>query len=236
VKPVFAVFRKELRQYFSTPVAYALLAVFWALSGYYFSFNVFFVHVAQMVNAFHNMSILLMLVMPLLTMRIFAEENRAGTTEFLLSLPLGEPAIVFGKFLAALVVLGLMIGGTATTLVPLTVFGHPDLGPVIGGYLGVFLLGTAFLAIGLFISALCSNQLVAALVTWAVFVLLWYIDYAVTLTDSAPLVRLLMHLCFSQHYVDLIRGVLTSPTVAYFGGIVAAFLALTVQALRMRRA
>ena len=90
-----------------------------------------------MVNAFHNMSILLMLVMPLLTMRIFAEENRAGTTEFLLSLPLGEPAIVFGKFLAALAVLGLMIGGTATTLVPLTAFGHPDLGPVIGGYLGV---------------------------------------------------------------------------------------------------
>ena len=230
-----AVFRKELHQYFATPIAYALMAVFWALTGYYFSFNVFFVNVAQMVNAFHNMSILLLLIMPLLTMRVFAEENRTGTAELLLTLPLDEAAIVAAKFAAALVVLVLMIAGTASALVPLTLFGEPDLGPVLGGYIGVLLMGMTFLAIGLFISSLCANQLVAALLTWGLLVLLWYVDYVAEFASGYGLARTARHLSLSVHYTDLIRGVLPVPSVVYLCGIVLWTLTLTVQTLRLRR-
>lgn len=230
-----AVLGKELRQAFVTPIAYALMAVFWALAGYYFSFNVFFVNAADMVNTFHNMSILLMLLVPLLTMRLFAEENRSGTMELLLALPIEEGGIVLGKYLAALVVVLLMLAGTASAIVPLALFARPDLGPILGGYLGIALLGAAYLAIGLFVSALCTNQLVAAAVTWGVLVLLWYIDYAAAFTGDLELARIIKHICFSEHYVELIRGVLPLASVAYFGGIVAVSLAATTLALRMRR-
>ncbi len=230
-----AVFVKELRQYFATPIAYALMAVFWALAGYYFSFNVFFVNVAQMVNAFHNMSILMLLVMPLLTMRVFAEENRTGTAELLLTLPLDESGVVLGKFAAALVLLVLMLAGTAAALVPLTLFGEPDLGPVVGGYIGVFLMGCTFIAIGVLVSSLCSNQLVAALVSWAILVLLWYVDYLSGLDVSFALSATVRHLSFSSHYTDLIRGVLPVPAIVYLTGIVVWTLTLTIQILRLRR-
>lgn len=230
-----AVFRKDLRVFFATPVAYAALAVFWALTGYYFSFNVFFVNVAQMVNAFHNMSLLLMLMVPLLSMRSFAEENRTGTAELLLTLPLSEAGIVLGKFMAGSVVLLLMVAGTTTAIVPLVLFGQPDLGPVVGGYLGVLLLGFAFLAIGTLVSSLCSNQFVAALVTWGILVLLWYIDYLSGLQVSFVAARLIRHLSFSFHYVDLIRGVIPIGALVYFPGIVLLALTATVQVLKSRR-
>ncbi|HYD67967.1 ABC transporter permease [Azospirillum sp.] len=231
-----AILRKELAEYFSTPIAYAVLIVFWVVSGYFFSFNLFFVNAMNMVTAFHNMSVLLILVTPLITMRVFSEEAKTGTLELLLTLPLSDTQIVLGKFLASLLVMVLMLAGTATAVVPLLLFGEPDLGPILGGYLGVTLLGTAFLAIGVLVSSLSQNQIVAALVTWAVIVLLWFVDYAASLNLDYTLTRLLNHLSFSVHYVDLIRGVLNGTTVVYFASVIAAALVLTVQSLRRRHA
>lgn len=230
-----AVLRKELREAFATPVAFAALAVFWAVTGYFFSFNLFFVHAVHMVTAFHNMSILLLLVLPLLTMRVFAEENKAGTAELLMTLPLGEWAIVLGKFAAAFLLLVLMLAGTATAVIPLALFGRPDLGPILGGYLGILLLGTAYVAIGLLVSSVSRNQFTAALVTWAALVLLWFADYAAILDALPRLTPVLAHLSFSVHYVDLIRGVLDLGSVVYFLSLVAASLVATAQLLRWRR-
>lgn len=117
-----AVIVKELREYFAMPIALAVVAVFWALCGYLFSFHLFFVNTAQMVTSFHNMIILMILVMPLLTMRIFAEENKTGTIELLLTLPLSDYATVIGKYLAGLLVVLLMLAGTATAVVPLVFY------------------------------------------------------------------------------------------------------------------
>ena len=168
-----ALYLKELRELFATPIAFVLLAVFWALAGWFFSFGLFFVNVAQMVGTFHNISLLLLLVMPLVTMRIFAEENKSGTIELLLSLPLSELQIVLAKFAAAFTMLLLMLAGSATAVLPLVMYAQPDLGPIVGGYLGITMLGAAFLGIGLLVSALTSNQIVAALVTWGTLTLLW---------------------------------------------------------------
>ncbi len=230
-----AVYIKEIRQYFATPIPYVLLAVFWALMGYYFSFNVFFVNVAQMVNAFHNMSIMLLLIVPLVTMRIFAEENRSRTIELLMTLPLDEAGIVFGKYLASLTLLFFMLLGTATALVPLTAFGQPDLGPVLGGYIGIALLGATFLAVGILISSLCENQLVAALLTWATLLLFWYVDYVSNFAPNLETAKLIRHLSFSIHYIDLIRGILPLATVVYFITVIVFATTLTVQILKARR-
>lgn len=233
---LWALFIKELREYFATPIAFVLLAVFWALTGWFFSFGLFFVNVAQMVGSFHNMSLLLLLVMPLLTMRVFAEENKSGTMELLLSLPLAEWQIVLAKFAAAFLMLLIMLAGTATAVLPLLLFAQPDLGPILGGYIGITLLGAAFMGVGMLMSSLTSNQIVAALLTWCVLTLLWFADYASAL-DALPGLRgLFLHLSFSVHYVDVIRGVINLATVCYFLSVLGLSLALTTLLLKARRA
>ncbi|HQD84105.1 MAG TPA: ABC transporter permease subunit [Quisquiliibacterium sp.] len=236
MKGLGAVVQKELREYFATPIALVVVATFWALCGYLFSFALFFVSTTQMVGSFHNMMILLLLVMPLLTMRIFAEENKTGTMELLLSLPLAEWQIVAAKFGAAFVMLLVMLAGTATAVVPLVLYAQPDLGPILGGYLGITLLGAAFMGVGIFVSSLTSNQIVAALLTWGALTLLWFADYASAL-DAVPGLRgLFLHLSFSVHYVDVIRGVLNGGTVVYFVSVLVVALALTTLGLKARRA
>lgn len=226
---------KELRHAFVTPIAYAATAVFWAASGYLFTFNIVFVNAAQMVTAFHNMSLLLMLTMPFLTMRSVAEERASGTLEHLLTLPLEVYTIVLAKYAALLVLLALLLAGTTTAAGLLVWFGQPDLGPILGGYAGVFLLGAAFAAIGLFVSALCANQATAAAVTWGALIALWFIDYAGTLDLDYRVVLAARHLSLSLHYLDLIRGVLTLPALAWLAALIALPLALAVAALRFGR-
>lgn len=230
-----AVIQKELREYFVTPIALVIVATFWALCGYLFSFALFFVSTTQMVGSFHNMMILLLLVMPLLTMRIFAEENKTGTIELLLTLPLSDATIVLGKYLAALVVLALMLAGTATAVIPLVLYGEPDYGPIVGGYIGTFAFGAMFLAIGMAVSSGCTNQIVAALLTWTLLVLLWFIDYPAALDIVPRLSAALMHLSLSAQHVDLIRGVLSGSALVYFASIIVLALGIATQMLRLRR-
>ena len=227
--------RRELRHYFVTPIAYALLAVFWAASGFFFSFNALFVSAVDMVTAFHNMSLLLMLIMPLVTMRAFAEERQHATLELLLTLPFGEPAIIAAKYCATLVMVLLMLAGSALAVVPLAIYGAPDYGPILGGYVGVFLLAAAFAAIGLVLSALTASQIVAALVTWGVLLLLWFFDYAAALAPLRPFSSLIMHVSFSVQYLDLIRGVIPLGALVYFLSVVAVGLVTATQVLRARR-
>jgi len=230
-----AVIIKELREYFATPIALAIVAVFWALSGYLFSFHLFFVNTAQMVTSFHNMIILMILVMPLLTMRIFAEENKTGTIELLLTLPMSDTTTVIGKYLAGLLIVFLMLAGTATAVVPLLFYGDPDLGPILGGYIGTFAFGAMFLALGLAVSSACTNQVVAALLTWGLLVLLWFIDYPAAFNFFPRLSAALLHVSLSSQHVDLIRGVLSGSALVYFASVIVLSLFLAVQLLRLRR-
>lgn len=230
-----AVVRKELQEYFSMPIALAVVAVFWALCGYLFSFHLFFVNTAQMVTSFHNMIILMILVMPLLTMRLFAEENKTGTMELLLTLPMSDYATVLGKYAAGLVILTLMLAGTATAVIPLVFYGQPDFGPIIGGYIGTFAFGAMFLALGLAISSACSNQIIAALVTWGVLVILWFIDYPAAFDFIPSLSAAFMHMSLSSQHVDLIRGVLSGSALVYFASVIVLSLFVAVRVLKLRR-
>lgn len=231
----YTLFRRELRHYFVTPIAYVVIAVFWAASGFFFSFNALFVSAIDMVTAFHNMSLLLMFMMPLVSMRTFAEERQNHTLELLLSLPLGDGAIVMAKYTALLVILLSMLIGSALAVVPLALYSTPDYGPIIGGYAGIFLLAAAFAAVGVLASALATNQVVAAVTTWSTLLLLWFIDYAAALDVGTAMSEWLQHISFSVQYLDVIRGVLSGAAAMYFLGLVAICLVAAAQVLRLRR-
>ena len=232
---LFAIFKKEVKEYFAAPIALVVIATFWALCGYFFSFNLFFVNVAQMVTSFHNMTILLILMMPLLTMRIFADENKTGTIELLLTLPLKDWETVLGKYAAAVLILALMLAGTASAVIPLAIFAKPDFGPIIGGYIGVFIFGAMFMAIGVALSAICTNQIVAAILTWGALVLLWFIDYPASLDLFPKFSEILLHMSLSAQHVDLIRGVLDGRSIVYFFSVIVFSLSATIQLLKWRR-
>jgi ABC-2 type transport system permease protein len=175
---------KEVRALFASPVAYAVIAIFLLLSGYTFVVSLAVGKQATLVHIFFQSAVQLVLLVPLVTMRQFAEERRSGTLELLLTSPAREIEIVLAKFLACMAVLLMMIGLTFPYAVVLAVFGQPDWGPVYSGYGGLVLLGGALVAIGLAVSAVTSNQVVAAVVALGLFGLLWGID---------PLAALLPH-------------------------------------------
>ena len=229
----WSVFVRELQHYFVTPIAYVVISTFWLLSGFFFSFNQLFVSAIDMVSAFHNMSLLLMLMIPLLTMRSFAEEKQAGTLELLMTLPISDGAIILAKYLSLMMLVFFMLLGSSVAVLVLIYFGEPDLGPILGGYTGIFLLASSFSALGLLISSLSANQVVAATATWSLLLVLWFIDYASALFPASDLIHLFQHISFSVQYLDIIRGVVTGGGFIYF--LVLFCLVSATQVLRMKR-
>ena len=227
---------KELELLFVTPAAYVVVGIFWAASGFFFSFNALYVSAVEMVTAFHNMSLLLMLMMPLISMRSFAEERQSGTYELIESLPISDVTVVLAKYCALLTVIAAMLLGSAIAVVVLAYFSDPDLGPILGGYAGLFLLAASFAAIGILTSCVSSSQLVAAVTTWAALLFLWFIDYLAGLAPQSHLVAWFNHISFSVQYLDLIRGVLTLGAVTYFVSLsVCALVAANSCLYLMRR-
>lgn len=234
----WALLRKELLELFASPAAYAVVAVFWMASGYFFSFSLFFLQANEMVNSFHNLSLLLLLVAPILTMRVFAEEAASGTLELLFALPFGVGALVAAKYVVLLILLALLLLGSAAALIPLGLYAQPDWGPILGGYLGLFLFGAAALAVGTFVSSWTRSQVVAAVLTWGCLLLLWFVDYGSHVAHDQggyTLTRVLRHLSLSLHTRGMIRGSLDGSSVVYLLTLAIVLLVWTAQALRWRR-
>ena len=167
---------KEIGALFVSPIAYAIIAVFLLLSGYSFAVTLIVAKQASLVPLFFQAAVQFILLVPILTMRLFAEERRTGTLELLLTSPAREIDIVLAKFAAAMTVLLAMIGLTLTYALVTGVYGDPDWGPVYSGYLGLILLAGALVSLGLAVSALTANQIVAAVVSLGVFGILWAIE------------------------------------------------------------
>ena len=235
MRKVLSLYSRELEHYFATPIGYVVIGSFWLASGFFFSFNTIFVSAIDMVSAFHNMSILLLLLAPLMSMRSFPEEYRQGTYELLVSLKIGSYLMVLTKFLALLTLLAIMLLGSMTSVAVLMIFSEPDLGPILGGYLGITLLGSTFIAIGVLVSVFSKNQIVSAVVTWIVLIALWFADYATALTTSKIVSEIIFHVSFSVAYLDLIRGVLDLGSVVYFLSSIVLCLVASSTALAVRK-
>src|SRR5262249_28979418 len=167
---------KEETALFSSPIAYAVMTVFLLIMGYSFTLTLFLSHQPSLVHIFFQMFVLFMLTVPLITMRLIAEERKLRTLEILLTSPLSELEIVLAKFAASMSLIALMLVLSGAYAVVLGLFGDPDLGPIYSGYLGLLLFGSALVGAGLLASALTANQVVAAIISLSVFLLLWIID------------------------------------------------------------
>jgi ABC-2 type transport system permease protein len=224
---------KEIRALFVSPIAYAVVAVFLVLNGYSFVMTLAMSKQATLVHIFFQSAMQLVLLVPLITMRQFAEERRGGTLELLLSSPAPEIDIVLAKFAAAMVLLMAMIGLTFTYAVVLGLFGKPDWGPVYSGYLGLVLLASALVSIGLAISALTANQIVAAVASLGVFGFLWAIDSLSALLP-APVDNWFIGLSLLARFTPFAVGAVYTSDAGFFLSVTLLGLFLTVRALVRR--
>ncbi|HEY7518137.1 MAG TPA: ABC transporter permease [Methylomirabilota bacterium] len=230
-----AVFHKELSTYFRSPIAYYVVAVYLVGAGYFFLYNIFLTGETAMAGTLQNMGILLVMLAPLISMRLFSAEYSAGTAELLLTLPLGPWQVVLGKYLGAVTILLLIAAGTAVDLVPLYLFGTPETLTILSGYLGFVLLGMACLAIGELCSALTHNQIVAALLTAGVLLAFWFVGHLQSFQASTGLRGVVGYLSFALHFADFIEGLVRTEGVAFFLVVSAIALTLTASYLQWRR-
>jgi ABC-2 type transport system permease protein len=233
VKTFAALAVKELRVLFTSPIAYAVIAVFLLLSGYTFTVTLFVSKQATLLHIYYQAAVQLVLLVPLITMRQFAEERRTGTMELLLTAPVGEAQIVLAKFAACMAVLLAMLGLTLSYAVVLALYGDPEWGPIYTGYLGLAMLAGALVAIGLAISALTANQIVAAVVSLGLFGLLWGIDPLAAIMPH-PVDDWLIGLSLLARFTPFAAGAFYTSDFGFFLTVVLLGLLLTVRALARR--
>jgi ABC-2 type transport system permease protein len=225
-----AMLGKELQVLYTSPLAWAVIAIFLLLTGYTFSAWLIVGQNASLVRVVHQSAVLLLLFMPVITMRTFAEERRHGTLALLLSTPVDEVALVLAKFLASLSLVCAMLIPTLLYPVLLAHFGHPDWGTVQAGYLGLLLHASALTALGLCLSALSTNQLVAAVMSLGLGMLLWVLDSMGRMLPE-PFDVLVVNTSLIAHFTPLSVGVVYLSDVGYFLSITALGLLGAVRAL-----
>ena len=224
---------KEEKAIFSSPIAYATVTVYLLLMGYTFTAVLFLNRTGELVRVFFQAAVLFLLVVPVVTMRLFAEERRGGTLELLLTSPVREIEIVLAKFTAGLSLSVLMLALTSTYAVVLGIYGDPDWGPIYSGFLGLFLLAASLTAIGLLVSGLTANQVVAAVVAMGVGILLWMIDTLGYLLPE-PYDTIISQLSLVGHFTPFATGALFLSDVGFFLTIVLVGLFLSVRTLARR--
>jgi ABC-2 type transport system permease protein len=253
MKNIGFIAKKELKAYFASPIAYVVIAIFLLLTGFFFYSLVWWFNAqsmqmaqnpyyAQQINInqmvftplFHNISIILLLMLPLLTMRLFAEEKKIGTEELLFTSPVSVNEIILGKYAASLVVLAVML--LLTGLLALFTFatGNPEATPLLCGYLGLFLMGAAFISLGIFYSSLTENQIVAAILTFGTLLLFWILSWA---SSSAGGIwkGVLNYMSFFEHFDDMTRGILDTADIVYYLSFSFFGLFLTHAVIQSRR-
>lgn len=225
--PALIVMQRELKSYFSGVIAYIVIGLFLLITGFFF-FSVFFLNGrAELRNYFSLLPMILSFLIPALTMRLFAEENRSGSIETLLTLPVTEFQVVLGKYLASLISTLIMLAPTLFYVVTVAIFGTPDYGPIVGGFIGAIFLCAAFTSIGCFASAITKNQIVA----WITGVL---ICFALTMLDSISflmppvVVKFINYLSTSYHFDSICKGILDSRDFIYLISVIVVFFTITV--------
>jgi ABC-2 type transport system permease protein len=251
---ILAIAHKELKSYFASPIAYIVIG-FWALLyGYFFvALLNYFVRQSMQMGQFgmqgpqamninqqlirpllQNVLILILFLMPMVTMRSYSEEKRSGTIELLLTSPLTDFQIIMGKFLGAMALYSAMLAVTLIHVGLLFVYGRPEWKPLVTAYIGLLLMGGCFISVGLFISSLTKNQIVAGMVTFAVFLLLWIITWIGSF--SGPTVdKVTQYMSILDHLDDFGKGVLDTTHIIYYLSFISFGLFLTAKSVDSER-
>ena len=234
MRNVWAVAQRELRSYFLSPLAYVVIALFLALAGYLFALILANAREASLRGLVQNVSVLYLFIVPAISMRLLAEEQRTGTVELLLTNPVQEWEIVTGKFLASIMLVLVMLACTLLFPAFLFIFGSPDKGPIITGYLGIFLQAAAFLSIGLWASSLTQNQIVAAIVSFALLLIFWLSDNLGQFLGGT-IGQIVSYTSVNAHFQSFPQGVIESKDVIYYLTLVIAGIVLSTLSLQSRR-
>ncbi len=240
------VYVRELRSYFTSPVAYVVMLFFLLLTGVFFmvfvgdfsmasmnpnpyggarSLNVTQAVVRPLLG---NMSVILLFVMPLITMKPFAEEKKSGTAELLFTFPLSDLDLLLGKYLAALSLFAAMLALTLIFPMFIAIYSEPEMGTLISGYLGLALMSMAFIALGLFISSLTENQIIAAVATFAMLLIFWIIQW----TGNSPVLR---YLSVLEHFNNFAQGLIDTRDVVYYLSFTLLWMFLTLRVLESKK-
>jgi len=257
MRNVLAVAGKEMRHYFHSPIAYLVMAVYAALCGFFFySFTATYVMQSFRMQAMGGMgappmslneyiirpllagvlTVVLLLLVPLITMRLYAEEKRSGTIELLLTSPLTDLEIILGKFLGALALYAALVAITLVYISLLFVYGTPNARPLIAQVLGLLLYGAALLALGMWFSTFTKNQIVAGVIAFAVFLLLFVLDW-VTAYGSGTASRVIAYMSLTTHFENFSKGVIDLSDVVFYASVAVLGIFLTarsVEALKGR--
>lgn len=250
MRNIAAIIGKEVRSYFASPIAYIVIGFFALLYGWFFVaiLSYFLRQSMQMMGAeaqanvnqqmirplLSNVAILILFMLPMVTMRSYAEEKRSGTIELLLTSPLTDFQIIMGKFLGALVLYGIMLLLSLVHIGILFVYGRPAIREIAAAYLGLLLLGSCFISVGLFVSSLTKNQIVAVAATFGTFLLLWVVDWLGT-SVGATGQQITSYLSIIQQYDDFGKGVIDTSHVIYYLSFITFGLFLTAKSLDSER-
>ena len=253
MKGILAITNKELRVYFTSPMAYVVIGMFLLINGYLFYNIVFFaanqsmqlmrLQASPQINinelifrpAFHNMSVIMLLTLPMLTMRLLAEEKKVKTVELLMTSPISIIDILFGKYLAALLIFSVMLLFTGFMPVLMNLYGDLQWGPILAGYLGLMMLGGVFLSFGLLASSLTENQIIAGFVGFGLTLLLWLMGWASQGAGDTALASVFTYLSVGEHFDNFVKGLIDTGDLVYLLSLTTVGLFLTHRVLESQR-
>ncbi|HXG54942.1 MAG TPA: ABC transporter permease subunit [Vicinamibacterales bacterium] len=250
MRNVLAIADKELRSYFASPIGYVLVGFFALLFGWFFYVYLgFFIRSSEQMQMgggapnvnqhmisglLQNAAVIILFALPMITMRTYAEEKRSGTIELLLTSPVTDMQIILGKFIGAMGLYASMLAVTLLYIAILYYFGKPEWRPIATGYLGLLLMGGCFISVGLLISSLTKNQIVAGFMTFVVFLMLWVINWIGE--SSSPTTReIVNYLSVTEHFNDFARGILDTKHIIYYLSFITFGLFLTAKSVDSER-
>jgi ABC-2 type transport system permease protein len=231
---VGTIFKKELRSFFNSAIAYVVIVVFLAIVGWMYTSSMFLVNVASLRMMFELIPLVFLFLIPAVTMRLLAEEKKAGTIELLTTKPLHDWEIVAGKFFAAWALIALALLPTLIYYSTVAFLGDIDNGPVIGGYIGLLLMAGVYVAIGLLASSVTENQIVAFIVGLLLMFAFYMMDKVLIFVPDF-MTSVVEYLGIDFHFANIARGVIDSRDVVYFGSVLGFTLYLSVVSLERRK-
>jgi ABC-2 type transport system permease protein len=250
MRNVLAIAHKELRSYFSSPMAYIIIGFFALPFGvfFYLYLDAFVrqgMQMAEMGGAMNvnqqviryvlqNASVIILFIMPMITMRTYSEEKRSGTIELLLTSPVTDLEIILGKFFGALGLYVAMLLVTLLYIAILFVYGSPEWRPLVACYLGLLLMGGAFLSLGLLISSTTNNQIVAGIISFIVFLMLWIVGWFAD-TAGPTMGAITRYLSITEHFDDFSKGIIDTRHVIYYLSLITLGLFLTAKSVDSER-
>lgn len=233
---ILAIFKKEFKSYFVSPIAYVVITAFLVITNFLF-FNTFFLaNQAEMRSYFEILPWVFLLFVPTITMRSWSEERKGKTLELLLTWPVSDFQVVIGKFIAAFSFLSVAILLSVSIPITLALIGKPDMGPIVGSYIGALLMGAAYIAIGMWVSSYTENQIIAFILSGVaiLFLLLIGIPF-LTMALPREIQPFLSYLGLGNHFDSIQRGVIDSRDILYYLSTIGFFLFLNIQSLASRK-